>query len=120
MSHIPSLESPQAPRSRLWPQPLQMAASTTERQLRFFFFFTLLLAVIGFRLKQPRPHRERRALGRGRREPVGEGRDQRRERERARHPVRRLSRRKIKKRESGDEQTGAFKNNPLISKRTAL
>lgn len=39
MSHIPSLESPQAPRSRLWPQPLQMAASTTERQLRFFFFF---------------------------------------------------------------------------------
>lgn len=37
MSHIPSPESPQAPGS--WPQPLQMAASTTERQLRSFFFF---------------------------------------------------------------------------------
>lgn len=30
-------DSPRAPRSR--PQPLQMAASTTERQLRSFFFF---------------------------------------------------------------------------------
>ena len=120
MSHIPSPESPQAPRS--WPQPLQMAASTTERQLRsfFFFFLTRLLAVIGFRLKQPRPHRERRAQGRGRREAVGEGRDQRREQERARNPVRRLSRRKIKKRERGDEQTGAFKTDPLISTWTAL
>lgn len=44
-----------------------MAPSTTERQLRVFFFFTRLSAVIGFRLKQPRPHRERRAWGRGRR-----------------------------------------------------
>lgn len=42
-----------------------------------------------------------------------------RARERAHDPVRPLSRRKIKKRKRGDEQTGAFKNKPLISKRTA-
>lgn len=51
---------------------------------------------------------------------MGEGRDQRREPERARDPVRRLSRRKIKKRRREDKQTGAFKNNRLISKWTAL
>lgn len=32
------LGPPRAPRSWLWPQPLQMAASTTERQLRGFFY----------------------------------------------------------------------------------
>lgn len=50
------------------------ADGSLHRRKTTFFFFSpslLLLAVIGFRLKQPRPHQERRALGRGRRRGCG-------------------------------------------------
>lgn len=75
-----------------------------------------LFTVIGFRLKQPRPHQERRALGRGRRRGCERREGPKERAERAPDPVRLLSRRKIKKRERGEEQTGTFKNNPLFSK----
>lgn len=59
-------------------------------------------------------------MGRGRRRGCGRREGPKERAERAPGPLRRLSRRKIKKRKGGEEQTGTFRNNPVPSTPTAL
>lgn len=68
-----------------------------QKKTTFFFSFSPALSCNWIRAETPRPHQERRALGRGRRRGCGRREGPKERAERASNSVRRLSRRKIKK-----------------------